>query len=92
MAERTLDLGGLQALLERVAAIFGRQTAEALLPVEAAYAGMLAWDWRHARRVLTAWGEWAEDAPERIFLADRGPDGQWRHCSFQWWLKKGKRR
>ena len=31
-----------------------------------AYAGMLAWDWRHARRVLTAWGEWTEAAPESV--------------------------
>ena len=30
-----------------------------LLPVSTAYAGMLAWDWTHAQRVLTAWGEWA---------------------------------
>lgn len=37
-----------------------------LLPVATAYAGMLAWDWRHARRVLTAWGEWAGEAPESV--------------------------
>lgn len=37
-----------------------------LLPIRTVYAGMLAWDWRHARRVLTAWGEWAADAPEAV--------------------------
>ncbi|WP_210428929.1 FAD-binding oxidoreductase [Nocardioides eburneiflavus] len=37
-----------------------------LLPVRTAYAGMLAWDWTHARRVLTAWGEWSADAPEAV--------------------------
>jgi FAD/FMN-containing dehydrogenase len=37
-----------------------------LLPVRTAYAGMLAWDWRHTRRVLTAWGEWTADAPESV--------------------------
>lgn len=37
-----------------------------LLPVRTAYAGMLAWDWTHARRVLTAWGEWTADAPESV--------------------------
>ena len=30
-----------------------------LLPVQRVYAGMLAWDWKHANRVLRAWGEWA---------------------------------
>src|SRR5574338_1439409 len=35
-----------------------------VLPVATAHAGMLAWDWRHAERVLTGWAEWAADAPE----------------------------
>ncbi|GAB2878231.1 FAD-binding oxidoreductase [Myroides odoratimimus subsp. xuanwuensis] len=51
-----------------------------LLPVETAYAGMLAWDWRHARRVLTAWGEWTEDAPESVTSVARifqVPDIEW---------------
>ena len=37
-----------------------------LLPIPTVYAGMLAWDWRHARRVLTAWGEWCAEAPESV--------------------------
>ena len=51
-----------------------------LLPVATAYAGMLAWDWRHARRVLTAWGEWTEDAPESVTSVARifqVPDIEW---------------
>ncbi|MGE5720524.1 MAG: FAD-binding oxidoreductase, partial [Nocardioidaceae bacterium] len=51
-----------------------------LLPVRTAYAGMLAWDWRHARRVLAAWGEWAEDAPESVTSVARlfqVPDVEW---------------
>ncbi|WP_372736080.1 FAD-binding oxidoreductase [Nocardioides sp.] len=51
-----------------------------LMPIRQVYAGMLAWDWTDALRVLTAWGEWAEDAPEtatsvaRLF---RAPDDPW---------------
>lgn len=37
-----------------------------LLPVRTAYAGMLAWDWRHAQRVLTAWSEWTAGASESV--------------------------
>ena len=51
-----------------------------LLPVATAYAGMLAWDWRHARRVLTAWGEWCADAPESVTSVARifqVPDIEW---------------
>jgi len=51
-----------------------------LLPVRTAYAGMLAWDWKHARRVLTAWGAWAEDAPESVTSVARifqVPDIEW---------------
>lgn len=51
-----------------------------LLPVRTAYAGMLAWDWRHARRVLAAWGEWTEDAPESVTSVARlfqVPDVEW---------------
>jgi FAD/FMN-containing dehydrogenase len=51
-----------------------------LLPVRTAYAGMLAWDWRHARRVLAAWGEWAEEAPESVTSVARifqVPDDEW---------------
>lgn len=51
-----------------------------LLPVRSAYAGMLAWDWRHAHRVLHAWGEWAGDAPETVTSIARllqAPDAPW---------------
>lgn len=51
-----------------------------LLPVRTAYAGMLAWDWRHARRVLAAWGEWTADAPESVTSVARlfqVPDVEW---------------
>lgn len=51
-----------------------------LLPVRTAYAGMLAWDWTHAGRVLTAWGEWAEDAPQAVTSVARifqVPDTEW---------------
>ncbi|MCP3423139.1 FAD-binding oxidoreductase [Nocardioides pinisoli] len=51
-----------------------------LLPVRTAYAGMLAWDWEHARRVLTAWGEWTADAPEAVTSVARIfqiPDIEW---------------
>lgn len=51
-----------------------------LLPVRNVYAGMLAWDWRHARRVLAAWGEWAEEAPESVTSVARlfqVPDDEW---------------
>lgn len=51
-----------------------------LLPVRTAYAGMLAWDWQQARRVLTAWGAWTEDAPESVTSVARifqVPDIEW---------------
>lgn len=51
-----------------------------LLPVREVYAGMLAWDWRHARRVLTTWGEWAAEAPESVTSVARlfrVPDQDW---------------
>jgi len=51
-----------------------------LLPVRTAYAGMLGWDWREARRVLTAWGRWTEDAPESVTSVARifqVPESEW---------------
>jgi FAD/FMN-containing dehydrogenase len=36
-----------------------------------AYAGMLAWDWQDAERVLTAWAAWAENAPDAVTTAFR---------------------
>ena len=35
-----------------------------LLPVPRAYAGMLAWDWTQADRVLRAWRSWAATCPD----------------------------
>ena len=51
-----------------------------LLPVPRVYAGMLAWDWRHAQHVLRAWTEWAADAPESVTSIARllqAPDLPW---------------
>ncbi len=51
-----------------------------LLPVNTVYAGMLAWDWTHARRVLTAWGEWAAATPDGVTSVARlfqAPDLPW---------------
>jgi hypothetical protein len=51
-----------------------------LMPVPRVYAGMLAWDWTHAHRVLRAWGEWAGDAPETVTSVARlfqAPDAPW---------------
>ena len=51
-----------------------------LLPVRRVYAGALAWDWRHAQRVLRAWGEWAGEAPETVTSIARllqAPDEPW---------------
>ena len=51
-----------------------------LLPVQRVYAGMLAWDWKHAHRVLRAWGDWAGDAPETVTSIARllqAPDAPW---------------
>ncbi len=51
-----------------------------LLPVSRVYAGMLAWDWRHAQRVLRGWAEWAGDAPETVTSIARlmqAPDLPW---------------
>jgi FAD/FMN-containing dehydrogenase len=51
-----------------------------LLPIERVYAGMLAWDWRHAEQVLGVWAQWAADAPETITSIARlfqAPDVPW---------------
>ncbi len=51
-----------------------------LLPVPRVYAGVLAWDWKHAQRVLRAWGEWAHGAPETVTSMARlfqVPDASW---------------
>ncbi|EFC79635.1 FAD-binding oxidoreductase [Parafrankia sp. EUN1f] len=38
----------------------------ALYPISTAYAGLLAWDWRHSERVLTRWLDWAGLAPDTV--------------------------
>jgi hypothetical protein len=51
-----------------------------LLPVSTAYAGMLAWDWTQADRVLPAWRSWAASCPEAattIARLLRAPDEPW---------------
>ncbi|GAA1762269.1 FAD-binding oxidoreductase [Agromyces humatus] len=51
-----------------------------LLPVRRVYAGMLAWDWKHADRVLRTWAEFAGDAPEAVTSIARllqAPDEPW---------------
>jgi len=35
------------------------------------FAGMLIWDWSEAERVLTAWSEWAVDAPDTVTTSFR---------------------
>lgn len=51
-----------------------------LVPLRTAYAGMLAWDWTEARRVLAAWGDWAADVPDGVTSVARlfqAPDLPW---------------
>ncbi|GAA1801365.1 FAD-binding oxidoreductase [Agromyces neolithicus] len=51
-----------------------------LLPVRRVTAGMLAWDWKHSHRVLAAWAEFAESAPESVTTIARllqAPDASW---------------
>jgi FAD/FMN-containing dehydrogenase len=42
-----------------------------LFPVRTAYAGLLAWDWREAARVLPAWLDWTAGAPDEATTALR---------------------
>jgi len=37
-----------------------------LYPLREVYAGFMVWDWSEARRVLTAWSEWATTAPDHV--------------------------
>ncbi len=51
-----------------------------LLPVARVYAGMLAWDWGHAHRVLRAWSAWTRETPETVTSVARlfqAPDAGW---------------
>ena len=40
-------------------------------PFDTAFAGMLVWDWRHARDVLSRWATWAVSAPDAATTALR---------------------
>jgi FAD binding domain len=42
-----------------------------LYPVQHAYAGWLAWDWRAAEPVLKRWSEWAASAPDAVTTSAR---------------------
>ncbi|HEX6921498.1 MAG TPA: FAD-binding oxidoreductase [Actinomycetes bacterium] len=42
-----------------------------LFPIETAYAGMLVWDWQHAKPVLERWAAWAVTAPDAVTTAWR---------------------
>ena len=42
-----------------------------LYPVQHAYAGWLAWDWRAAEPVLKRWSQWAADAPDTVTTSAR---------------------
>src|SRR4051794_17481485 len=42
-----------------------------LFPITEVYAGILMWDLTHAERVLTAWTEWAADAPDEVTTSIR---------------------
>jgi FAD/FMN-containing dehydrogenase len=42
-----------------------------LLPVASVFAGLLAWDWTHAGRVLRAWADWTTGSPEDVTTVAR---------------------
>ncbi|HTJ36817.1 MAG TPA: FAD-binding oxidoreductase [Dactylosporangium sp.] len=42
-----------------------------LYPIATAHAGWLVWDWREAERVIPAWAQWAEGAPDHVTTALR---------------------
>jgi FAD/FMN-containing dehydrogenase len=42
-----------------------------LYPVQHAYAGWLAWDWREAEPVLKRWSDWATGAPDAVTTSAR---------------------
>jgi FAD/FMN-containing dehydrogenase len=42
-----------------------------LYPIETAYAGLMVWDWKDAREVLTRWSQWALEAPDSITTSYR---------------------
>ncbi len=42
-----------------------------LYPVQLAFAGWLAWDWRYAEPVLRRWSDWAAGAPDSVTSSAR---------------------
>ena len=42
-----------------------------LYPLSEIYAGFMLWDWTEAERVLTAWAQWAVDAPDHVTTSFR---------------------
>ena len=42
-----------------------------LYPLTEIYAGFMMWDWSEAERVLTAWSQWAVDAPDHVTTSFR---------------------
>jgi UDP-N-acetylenolpyruvoylglucosamine reductase len=42
-----------------------------LYPIAEVYAGMLAWDWKDARKVLQAWREWTQVVPDEVTTSAR---------------------
>jgi FAD/FMN-containing dehydrogenase len=42
-----------------------------LYPIETVYAGLLAWDWKHAHQVISRWVEWAGEAPDAVTTSCR---------------------
>ncbi|MEX0404154.1 feruloyl-CoA synthase [Aquibium sp. LZ166] len=44
----------------------------------------------HARSMTDSLRRWAKEAPDRVFLADRGPDGAWRKVTYAQALEKAR--
>ncbi len=44
----------------------------------------------HSRSMTDSLRRWASEAPDRVFLADRGPDGAWRKVTFSQALEKAR--
>ncbi len=42
-----------------------------LYPLTEIFAGFMIWDWTEAERVLTAWAQWAVDAPDHVTTSFR---------------------
>jgi feruloyl-CoA synthase len=44
----------------------------------------------HAARITDKFDEWAGKTPDRVFIADRGPDGAWRKITYAEAREKGR--